>query len=416
MRNSLKVAKWEIKRNITNKSFIISLLSTPVIFLAFFFIPMLFNKTDATNDSNVNVYVHDELGVWNELQEVVADSGISNWTLIQTETREAKMQSDLLDMEQSAYLVMTEEALAEGQVKMYMTDDLEDTFPFEAAILEQPLRQLQMERLGLTDLQKSAILNQVSITAIDSDAIEAVVEGKKGGAASNEADPLKRIIPGVFAGVILFSIVMTGMMIFQSASQEKKEKVAEIILSSLTPSELMQGKIIGYFVLGITQVVVWLVVALPALMWRFDFPLLEYLLVPELLLLLFIAFAGYLLFSAIFVGIGATVEDMTATSNFQGMVMMLPFLPAIFIGPVLSNPSGLIAQIGSFIPITAPAVWLVRLSILEEWPWMELGIGIIILLASIWLVMKLAGKVFNMGIMMYGKNATPKEIWKSMWA
>lgn len=416
MRNSLKVAKWEIKRNMTNKSFIISLLSTPVIFLAFFFIPMLFNKSDSTDDASMTVYVHDELNIWSELENAVEESGFTNWTLVQTETGEADMQSELLDMEQSAYLLMTEEALVEGQVKMYMTDDLEDSFPFEAAILEQPLRQLQMERLGLTDIQKSAILNQVSITPIDFDEMEAMVEGEEGGVASNEVDPLKRIIPGVFAGVILFSIVMTGMMIFQSASQEKKEKVAEIILSSLTPSELMQGKIIGYFVLGITQVVVWLVVALPAMMWRFDFPFLEYLLVPEMFLLLFIAFAGYLLFAAIFVGIGATVEDMTATSNFQGMVMMLPFLPAIFIAPILSDPSGLIAQVGSFIPITAPAVWLVRLSVLEEWPWMELGIAIVILLFSIWLFMKLAGKIFNMGIMMYGKNATPKEIWKSMWA
>lgn len=410
MRNSLKVAKWEIKRNMTNKSFIISLLSTPVVFLAFFFIPMLFNKSDSADDANVTVYVHDELAVWNELEKVVEEAGISNWTLIQTETREADMKSDLLEMEQSAYLVLTEESLEHGQVKLYMTDDLDDYFQFEAAILEQPLRQLQMERLGLTDAQKAAVANQVSIVAVDSEVLEAEE------IALDEVDPLKRIVPGVFAGVILFSIVMTGMMIFQSASQEKKEKVAEIILSSLTPTELMQGKIIGYFVLGITQVVVWLVVALPAMIWRFDFPLLEYLLVPEMFLLLFIAFAGYLLFAAIFVGIGATVEDMTATSNFQGMVMMLPFLPAIFIGPILSDPSGLIAKIGSFIPITAPAVWLVRLSVLEEWPWIELSIAIVVLIISIWLFMKLAGKIFNMGIMMYGKNATPKEIWKWMWA
>ena len=416
MRNSLKVAKWEIKRNMTNKSFIISLLSTPVIFLAFFLIPMLFNNEDSADDANVTVYVYDELGVWDELEKIVEAAEISNWTMMQTENREADMQSDLLDMEQSAYLVMTEEALAEGQIKLYMTDDVEDSFPFEAAILEQPLQQLQIDRLGLTDIQKSAILNQVSITAIDVADLEANVSEGAGGAALNEVDPLKRLVPGIFAGIILFSIVMTGMMIFQSASQEKKEKVAEIILSSLTPTELMQGKIIGYFVLGITQVITWLVVALPVVIWRFETPFLEYLLVPEMFLLLFIAFAGYLLFAAIFVGIGATVEDMTATSNFQGMVMMLPFLPAIFIAPILSNPSGLIAQIGSFIPITAPAVWLVRLSVLEEWPWMELGIAIVVLLFSIWLFMKLAGKIFNMGIMMYGKNATPKEIWKAMWA
>jgi len=415
MRNSLKVAKWEIKRNMTNKSFIISMLSTPIIFLAFFFIPMLF-QSDSDENSHVQVLLYDELGVFDDVVEVVDAAEKTNWTVVNTEMQEAEMLKELADKEQSVYLVMTEEALEQGQVKMYMTEDIEDSFPFEATILEQPLRELQMEKMGLTDTQKLAILNQVTIAAIDADEMASIIEAEESGVALDEVDPLERIIPGVFAGVILFSIVMTGMMIFQSASQEKKEKVAEIILSSLTPTELMQGKIIGYFVLGVTQVVVWLAVALPAMIWRFDIPLMEYLLVPELILLLFIAFAGYLLFAAIFVGIGATVEDMTATSNFQGMVMMLPFIPAVFIVPIISNPSGLIAQIGSFIPITAPAVLLVRLSVLEEWPWIEISLAVVVLLISIWLFMKLAGKVFNMGIMMYGKNATPKEIWKSLWA
>lgn len=177
----------------------------------------------------------------------------------------------------------------------------------------------------------------------------------------------------------------------------------------------MQGKIIGYFVLGITQVLVWLIFLVPIAIWKMDIPLLEYLFVPELLLFLFIAFAGYFLFAAIFVGLGATVEELTATSNFQGMIMMLPFLPFLFIAPIMSDPSGLIAKVGTFIPITSPAILLLRLSMLEEWPWMEIVISLVILVISIWLFMKLAGKIFKMGILMYGKNATPKEIWKWMW-
>lgn len=411
MRNSLKVAKWEIKRNLTNKSFIIGLLSTPLIFLAFLFIPMLFDQSDKSVDEGVSIYVNDELGVWNELENALASSGFSNWTLEQTKLSEVEIEESLLNMKRSAYLFITEDSLEKGQVNLYMTDDLEDSFPFEIAIFEQPLRQLQMDKLGLTNSQQVALLDQVLIVSVDMDASEVVSDADKAG-----IDPLKRMVPGIFAGVILFSVVMTGMMIFQSASQEKKEKVAEIILSSLTPAELMQGKIIGYFVLGITQVVVWLVFALPAMMWRFDMPFLKYLFVPEMFILLFIALSGYLLFAAIFVGIGATVEDMNGTSNFQAIVMMLPFAPLVFISSIISDPSGLIAQIGSFIPITAPAVWIMRLSILEEWPWIELSMGGVILVVSIWLFMKLAGKVFKIGIMLYGKNATPKEIWKWMWA
>jgi ABC-2 type transport system permease protein len=231
-------------------------------------------------------------------------------------------------------------------------------------------------------------------------------EGVKG------EDPLKRIVPGAFAGVILFSIVITGMMIFQSASQEKKEKVAEIVLSSLTPEELMNGKIIGYFGLGLVQVFVWLLFIIPIVIWKFDVPVIEYILVPETLLLLFIAFAGYLMFAALFVGIGATVEDISTAGNFQGMVMMLPFIPFFFIGPVIGDPTGMIAKIATYFPLSSPGVLLVRLSILDEWPWMEIIISVVILLLSVWLLMKLAGKIFKTGILMYGKNATPQEIWK----
>src|SRR5699024_2716644 len=85
------------------------------------------------------------------------------------------------------------------------------------------------------------------------------------------------------------------MYIFQSASLEKKDKIAEIILSSVTPGELMQGKIIGYFILGLLQSAVLLVFAVPFAMWKLDFPVLEYLFVPETLLFIAIAILGYLL-------------------------------------------------------------------------------------------------------------------------
>ncbi|WP_234410444.1 ABC transporter permease [Caldalkalibacillus mannanilyticus] len=202
------------------------------------------------------------------------------------------------------------------------------------------------------------------------------------------------------------------MMIFQSASQEKKEKVAEMVLSSITANDLMQGKIIGYFVLGIFQVTIWLVIALPIIEWRTDIPVFSYLFVPELLLLLLIAIAGYLLFASIFVSIGATVEEINTSSNFQGIIMMLPFIPFILFGPIFADPNGLIAKVGTFFPITAPGVLLIRLSILEEWPWIEILLAIVVLFVSIWLFMKLAGKIFKTGILLYGKNATPQEIWK----
>ncbi|MBS4210113.1 ABC transporter permease [Bacillus sp. FJAT-50079] len=410
MRNSLKVAKWEIKRNMTNKSFIISLLLTPILFMVFFFVPSLFSGNDT--EDIVNVYIHDELNLYSEIERIVEERELTTWNLEKTDLEETAMEEQAASSEGTVYIALTEAGLEQGKMNMYMSDDIEEHFLYESSILEEPLRQLQMEQIGLTAEQKAAIANPITLEPVmieHADSNEAITAEEAG------ADPLKRIIPGAFAGIILFSIVMTGMMIFQSASQEKKEKVAEIILSSLTPTELMQGKIIGYFVLGITQVLAWMIFIVPLVIWKLDIPIMEYLLVPETILLLLIAFAGYFLFAAIFVGLGATVEELTATSNFQGMVMMLPFLPFIFIGPIISDPSGIIAKVGTYIPVTSPGILLIRLSMLEEWPWVEIIIALAVLAISIWLFMKLAGKIFKIGILMYGKNATPKEIWKWMW-
>ncbi|WP_096435846.1 ABC transporter permease [Alteribacter populi] len=410
MRNSRKVAKWEIKRNMMNKSFLISLFLTPALFLLFFTIPILFQSDD--EQGNVTVYVNDELGVWDEASSMLDHENMNVITDPPFEGEESIVE-ELRELEEAAYLSITENSLADGEVPVYLTDDVDEMFAFQFNALEVPLRQIQLESLGLSGEEASIAAHGVGISPVSVNEMAPSDGDESGGAAeAAETDPFERLVPGLFAGLILFSVVITGMMIFQSASQEKKEKVAEMVLSSVTPTELMQGKILGYFVLGIVQVSVWLTIALPIVQWRTDIPVFDYLFVPELLILVFIAVAGYLLFASLFVSLGATVEDMNTSSNFQGIVMMLPWVPFILIAPILSDPGGLVAQAGTFFPLTSPGVMLIRLSIMEEWPWLEIIIALVVLLFSIWLLMKLAGKIFKTGILMYGKNATPQEIWK----
>lgn len=404
MRNTMKVAKWEIKRNMKSKSFIIGLFLTPAIFLAFFLLPDLFGGSDEEAETTT-VYVNDEMNVFDEMETAAMQAGV-DWNLQQTELAEEDAAAELEDQENTAYVYVHEQGFDDGVLPVYTSEEISPVFMNEVQMLTAPLQARQVEELGLTPEEAGTVMQGITIVEAQADGEEAVEEG------GLDEGFLERIVPGAFAAIVMLSIVFTGMAIFQSASQEKKDKIAEIILSSLTPEELMQGKIIGYFVLGLIQVVVYIAVGLPVLIWKIDIPILEYLLVPELILLLAIAVLGYLLFAAIFVGIGATMADIATAGNFQGMVMMLPFTPFIFIGPVISDPSGIWAQIGSYIPFTSPGVLLLRLSIMEEWPWVEIIIAVAILIASVWIFMKLAGKIFKTGILMYGKNATPGEIWK----
>ncbi|MBS3679115.1 ABC transporter permease [Ornithinibacillus massiliensis] len=405
MRNSMKVAKWEIKRNLKNKSFVIGLFLTPLLILAFGFLGSLFGSDSESTE--VTIFVNDQLNVF-DLMEETADQYELDWILHQTNLTENEIQEELKNGENTAYIFLNSESLESGAIPVYTTEDIPSSFSSEVNLLAGPLQQQRISQLDLTDEELAIISTSVLFEEVAVDEIMT----EDGQESVLEENPLEKIVPGLFAGIILFSIVITGMMIFQSASQEKKDKIAEIILSSVTPSELMNGKIIGYFVLGIIQVVVLLLFVVPFAAFKIDEPVMEYLLVPETLLLVLIAILGYLLFASIFVGIGATMADMSTSGNFQGLVMMLPFLSFVLIAPVLSDPSGLVAKVASYIPFTSPGVLIMRLTVLEEWPWIEILIALAVLLISIFVFMKLAGKIFKVGILMYGKNATPGEIWK----
>lgn len=405
MQNSLKVAKWEIKRNLKNKTFVIGLFITPALFILFFFLGSLFSDSDE-NEENMTVYINEDIGFF-EVIEAVNEENDFGWELHATDTLKTELTE--LDESYTAYLFINEQSLEENQIATYTSEEADPLFPGQLQALSPPLQVMKAEAAGLNEREINQLLepilfvegtNQEETSTSEESAITAL------------EDPWKSILPGAFAGVIMLSITFTGMAIFQSASQEKKDKIAEIILSSLTPSELMQGKIIGYFILGLIQVAVFVAALLPFVMWQTDIPVVEYLFVPETILFVLIALLSYLMFAAIFVGVGATMSDVSSAGNLQGLVMMLPFIPFIIIGPVLGNPDGLIATVSTYIPFTAPSVLLMRLTMLDSWPWIEIIISLAVIVLSIFIFMKIAGKIFKVGILLYGKNATPKEIWK----
>lgn len=410
MQNMLKVSKWEVKRNLKNKSFIIGLFLTPFLLLLFYFIPDVLNSI-SNHDRTVTFYVNDELNIVNELRATLERNDVSNIQIVETDLKENEVEKQLLENENVAYIYLADSVVAENIITLYTSENINNSFFNHLILFEQVIQQYQLTKSGFTKEQLKLISQQINL--------EPIKIGKHNdtiGSTVNEQNPFKKLIPGIFSGIILLSIIISGMMIFQSSSQEKKEKISEILLSSITPNELMKGKIIGYFILGIIQVVVWLCIILPILTWKLDFPVIKYLFVPELIVFLIIALLGYLLFAALFVGIGATIEDVSTSGNFQSLVLMLPFLPIIFINSVTTFPDGIIAKVTSFVPITSPAVLIMRLSILDQWPWGEIVIAIIVLIITTLLFMNLAGKIFKIGILLYGKNATPKEIWKWLWS
>jgi len=401
--NAMKVARWEIKRNLKNKTFIIGIFLTPAIIFLFTFISSMIGGTE---EDTTHVYLHDQAGIYPVIQKAVEDYKL-DWKVERTDMDAKKARAVLEKNDATAYMEINNQDIEQGRLSYYTSEDIEDYFATDLNVLEGPIKAVQLEKTGLSKKQLAEVAMPVQFKAESLSG-----ENEQAAKAEEETDFMKRLIPGAFGGIILLSIMFSSMYIFQSASIEKKDKIAEILLSSISPSDLMQGKIIGYFVLGMLQAIVYGAAGISVALWKLDVDVIGYLLVPETLLYIGIAIMGYLLFAAIFVGIGATMADITSANTLQGLVTMLPFIPFIFIGPVLSDPEGVVAQVGSYIPFTAPGVLIMRLVSLEEWPWTEIAISFAVLAISIWISMKLAGKIFKIGIMMYGKNATLKEMWK----
>lgn len=393
MVNSLKVTKWEIKKNITNKSFLISIFLTPIMMLVFGALPSLLGRIETERIHTV--YVIDEVGIYSTLENKTSEEEVN---LIEYSGTQESLENEIIGKKYTSYIIFNETSIINNQVTIYAADDsLPPTRSLNNSI-NQAFQFMKLNEAGLNPEQINYINSPYILNLV-------TLEGE-------EKDLSKKLFPAIFAGLIYFSIFISGTMTFQSSVQEKRDKMTEILLSSITPVDLMRGKILGCFVLGMIQVGVWLVFAISIAQTFFNVPVLSLLLVPELPLMLFYALMGYLLFSSIFVSMGATIEDIQSAGNFQGLLFILPMLPMFFAGAIVANPHGIVAKIGSFFPFSAPGVMLFRLVFATRVPLVEIILSILILTITTWFTMKLAGKIFKTAILMYGKNATPAEIFK----
>ena len=224
----------------------------------------------------------------------------------------------------------------------------------------------------------------------------------------------------------------------RSVIEEKSNRIVEIIISSVKPFDLLLGKIFGTSLAGLTQFLIWMIfggflmtivtsflgvspsesneivltktgtdkIISEILIAFFKFPFMEMF---TAFLLYFIG--GYLFYSSLYATIGAMVDSETDTQQFL-MPILTPLILAVYIGlfTVIEEPHGTVAVIFSYIPLTSPVVMLMRVPFGVSW-W-EVLISLLILYASFLIIIKIASKIYRIGILMYGKKVSYREIWK----
>lgn len=219
---------------------------------------------------------------------------------------------------------------------------------------------------------------------------------------------------------------MYGTMVMNGVVEEKSNRIVEVMISSVKPFDLMMGKIIGIGLVGITQLLIWIVLIGGVLasagtlfpqsgMEDAGSPLDVNLLLSvnwiEIVICFLLFFiGGYLIYASIFSIIGAAVDNAQDTQQFVLPVTLI-FVFALYAGIYsIQNPDGPLAFWCSLIPLTSPIVMMVRIPF--GVPIWQVLLSIAILYISIVLVVKFAAKIYRVGILMYGKKPNIKEVIK----
>lgn len=268
---------------------------------------------------------------------------------------------------------------------------------------------------SLTEQQKAELSKPVTL---DTETI--VKEGEK----SDEHNPVQKSISGfvVMVLIILFFMTntMTGNMIASEVTQEKSSRIMEILITSVSPLAQMFGKIIGMFLLGLMQIIVFFAVVVMNLLLphnvaplkelNFDISMLDWTVVGGGLLLYVL---GYFLYATLYAAVGSIVsrmEDLAQAVMPITLLTIVAFYIAIF---SISTPNTLLVRAASYIPFFTPTSMLLRIGT-DSAAWWEFWVSIAIMIVSILFFGWLAAKIYRTGVLMYGKRPSWKEIRKAM--
>jgi len=220
----------------------------------------------------------------------------------------------------------------------------------------------------------------------------------------------------IFVLILYMTLLLYGIAVMRGILEEKSNRVMEVLLGPLTPTELMIGKILGIGLVGLTQVMIYVVVGsafrvvaiqkglggdLSAVLDSFSPLTLAYFVLFFLL--------GYFLFVALFAAIGAVCNTEQEAQNLQGGVSMCLVIPMISTFFFINHPDSTLAVVASLIPIFTPMLMYMRISVLTP-PFWQIALSVVLTGLTIWVLMRGVAKIFRIGILMYGKKPTVPEI------
>lgn len=434
MSNVSIIIQREFNERVRKKSFIISTLLMPLLMLLLMAAPALVMQFSRGEEKTIAVV--DQSGL---VAPQLEDDEELSFRIVDMPVEEARKQTEGL----FGVLWIGADILADpSAVKLYANSS--SSLSLEQSITGRIERILETEKLKAYDIDN---LQQILDEVATSVTMQTFRNDKSQEEETQAGSSAVATAAGFILGMILYMfLLMYGAMVMQSVIEEKQNRVLEVMVSSVRPFQLMLGKILGVAAVAVVQVLIWgvLIVVLGSFVMPMLLP--EEVLAgaqamqqgmpdatalagvdPDMLqavaavtdtayiaklfgcLVLFV-FGGYLLYSAMFAAVGSAVDNVQDTQQFQLPITLPIILALIVMMTVIKDPNSPLAFWCSMIPFTSPIVMMARVP--YGIPWWEVALSLAILYASFVAMVWFAAKIYRVGIFMYGKKPSFKELAK----
>lgn len=409
-RKTFIVARHEFLKTIKRKEFLFMTFLLPFLFAGITLLPVIVSGMSPVKDQKVG-YI--DMTDAFEFPEPIRSEDLSpESSEAKTSAIEFVMYSDIFDARQalqagqiSSYLVIPEDFLESGTIELYSLEKEAPVSNFELSA--------ELSGIVITSLLKDKVDEPTLNRVLDPVNIKFYNIEKSGESSGRGiADIFASFgLPILIAFLLLFSIFSSSGFLLQGVAEEKENRIIEILLSSVTPSEILTGKILGLGAVGLLQIGIWLAVIVLGSSYALPIKI-----EPNTLFFALVYFVlGFLFFASMMAGIGAVTSSLQESQQIAGILSFAAALPLIFLQPVITNPDSSFSVFLSLFPLTSPVAMLARMAA-SSVPIYQILASIFILFVSVHGVILLSSRLFRAYLLMYGKRPKVKEILKNIWA
>ena len=418
MKKILIVMQREFLMVVAERGYLMTLVGIPLFLLLFGgLLKYAASQSDQTRESG-RIGVIDRAGVIDfSLTETAlaadaappsaAPSQSRKLTFVRCEQLDEALQS-VVKTELDALYMVEADFLESGATALYTREIWRGRSARGLAAFEKLLHRSLLKKLSLVDGQAaSEALNRV----LDPAKLKEMNVTDKGEIlpVQNRWAKISRLFAPIGLALLLgFSLAISSGYLLQSTAEEKENRVIEVMLSSITPEQLMWGKILGLGSAALLQVALYLIViGLSVSSWLAFVDLTPLKLAGCLLY----CAVGYLFFAGLLATTGLIGGNIHDSTQLAAPVSLLGASPVFFIINLMSAPNGMMAQVLSYIPVTAPVTMIFRLTMTTV-PIGEIIISLALLTASAYWSVQLAAKTFRVASLMYGQRFILPEVWR----